>query len=357
MLSWSVCLLIALGALLVVFAILAFVFRERVDSWTPQNKRILLTGGSSGIGLCTALQLAKEGAAAIAILARDQKKLDEAAALIRQANGATQVIALSADVSAQQPVQDACDQAIKQMGGLDAVVCSAGVSYPSLFLSTPEKDFDWVMQVNYNGIVYTLKRCVPALIRSGRGGRIMLVSSMAGLSGIAGFTAYSASKFALRGLAEALHMELNGPYGIAVSVCNPPDVNTPLLAKENERKPMECKRISEGSGTFEPEQIAADIISAMKHWKFLVNTGMDGILLSLLASGTSPAHSGLWGTVELLSLGIVRTVSLVYRWYYNRIVDKTHAERVQGTLQDAGADAYRSIMGMGQKDYGATSSE
>jgi len=344
--------LIAIGALLVLLAGVAFAFVERVPDWDPKGKRILITGGSSGIGLATAELLAKQGAAAIAILARDQRKIDDAVPLIRRAGAAsgTQVFGVSADVSVQGPVQAGCEESVALMGGIDAVVCCAGASYPCLFLATAEADFDRLMQVNYSGTVYVLKAVVPHLVRNGprRGGRIMLVSSMAGLSGVAGYTAYSASKFALRGLAEALHMELSGPHGIAVSVANPPDVNTPMLAKENEIKPKECLQISEGSGLFEASAIANDMVSALRRWRFLVNSGLDGHMLSLIASGTSPAHSGLWGTLELMSLGVLRVVSLAYRWNYNAIVQKVHAERVSGKLEDAGALAFKKVHELGE---------
>jgi len=92
-------------------------------------------------------------------------------------------------------------------------------------------------------------------------------------------------------------------------------------------KPSECKLISAGSGLFTAEQIASDILSAMKSWKFLVNTGMDGHLLALLSTGTSPAHSPLWAILELFSLGIIRVVSLVYRWSYNQICFKEYKKR------------------------------
>lgn len=264
---------------------------------------------------------------------------------------------MSADVSQQAPVQAACERAIHLMGGLDSVVCSAGASFPCLFLATPEADFERLMQINYTGIVYVTKTCVPHLIRSGRGGRIVLVSSMAGLSGVAGYTAYSASKFALRGFAEALHMELSGPYGIGVSVVNPPDVDTPMLAKENAIKPLECRQISEGSGVFAAQTIASDIVQSMKRWRFLVNTGMDGQLLALIASGTSPAHSGLVGALELVSLGALRVISLAYRWGYNRIVQRVHQQRVDGKLDDDGAKAYHKVMkGAGYGSSGSTGS-
>ncbi len=304
------------------------------------GSRVIITGGSSGIGLAVAIELARQGAKAIALIARDPIKLQEAIEHIKKSGGGNcQVFAITADVSSKVPVQNACEDAIIKMGGLDAVICSAGISLPQLFIATSELEFERLMQVNYTGCVYVLKSCVPHLIRGG-GGRIMLISSMAGLSGVSGFSAYSASKFALRGLAESLHMELSQTYGIYVSLCNPPDVNTPMLHRENENKPKECKLIAEGSGLFEADYIARDILNALRHWRFLVNTGLNGRLLALICSGTSPAHSGVIGLCELLLSGLLRVVSTVYRWHYNSIVMRVHLERVSGKLDDDGAKAH-----------------
>lgn len=172
----------------------------------------------------------------------------------------------------------------------------------------------------------------------------MLVSSMAGLSGVAGYTAYSASKFALRGFAESLHMELSGPYGISVSLCNPPDVDTPMLARENLTKPIECRQISEGSGVFQASVIASGMVAALESWRFLVNTGMDGGFLAIIAAGTAPAHSLATGLIEFTLMGLLRTVSLAYRYHYNRIVANVHKERVSGKLEDQTGIAHQAII-------------
>lgn len=115
--SWTTPALIALGGLVLLAWLVSTLFRERVPSWSPRGSRVLITGGSSGIGLATAERLAREGAACIALLARDQAKLDEAVTRIQAANSATRVVAISADVSKQATVQAACDKAIKAMGG------------------------------------------------------------------------------------------------------------------------------------------------------------------------------------------------------------------------------------------------
>jgi len=78
---------------------------------------------------------------------------------------------------------------------------------------------------------------------------------MAGLVGIFGYTAYTPTKYALRGFAESLHMELR-PHNIRVSLSFPPDVDTPQLAEENKYKPAETKAIAEGAGLFTADQLA-----------------------------------------------------------------------------------------------------
>lgn len=315
------------------------------------------------IGLATAQLLASEGAAAITIIARDQRKLDEAVPLIRQANSATTVRAFSADVSDRVNVQAACEAAVKEMGGVDAVICSAGASYPSLFVSTSESEFERLMRINFTGIVYVLKAIIPHMLRANAAAkkrgesvqpkRVVLISSMAGLSGVAGYTAYSASKFALRGMAEALHMELSAPAGIAVSLVNPPDVDTPMLHEENKLKPKECSLISEGSGVFSAQDIAKDIVAGMHSYKFLINTGFDGHLLSIIAAGTAPATSALRGAIETFFGGLLRLISTAYRAHYNRIVAKVHAEREAGQLDDHAAQAWKAIVEAEQRNYGS----
>lgn len=155
-------------------------------------------------------------------------------------------------------------------GGLDVVIASAGVTNPNYFESLPVSEFQRIMNINYMGCVVTVKTAVPLMKKSG-GGRFVLVSSMAGLAGVHGYSAYAPSKYAIRGLAEVLSMELR-PYNIYFSISNPPDVDTPMYAQENKTKPEECKLISEGTGVFKPEQLASDIIQGIKYYKFFIQT-------------------------------------------------------------------------------------
>jgi len=117
-------------------------------------------------------------------------------------------------------------------------------------------------------------------------------------------------------------MELR-PHNIRVSLSFPPDVDTPQLAAEKEFKPEETRLISEGSGLFTAEQVANDIVSGLEHWRFYVNTGLDGWMLGTLSCSMTPCSSGLQLLGELLLLPVFRLISLFYLWTFNRVCSRT----------------------------------
>lgn len=159
--------------------------------------------------------------------------MSELQSLASSVSPSIQVYGLSCDVSCSVSLDKAVSDGISLLhDDFDILVASAGMSKPSLFQDLSVTDFDKMFQINSLGCMYSVKAILPSIQKKGAGGRIMIVSSMAGLSGVAGYTAYSASKFALRGFAESLHMELL-PQGIAVTIINPPDVDTPMYQEEN----------------------------------------------------------------------------------------------------------------------------
>jgi 3-dehydrosphinganine reductase len=99
---------------------------------------------------------------------------------------------------------------------------------PGYFEEVPVAVFERTMAVNYFGTLYPLKAVVPAMVKRGKGA-VVLISSGAGLMGLFGYTPYSPTKFALRGLAESLRAELK-PTGVHVMIVYPPDTDTPQLA-------------------------------------------------------------------------------------------------------------------------------
>jgi len=243
------------------------------------------------------------------------------------------VVGFAADVSNCQQITTTVDMIVKSFPEkrIDILVNCAGISKPLLFEQFSDRDFEQHMAINYLGSVYTTRaalRYMPA------GSRIQFVSSLGGLSGIAGMTAYTPTKFALRGLAECLAMELR-PRKIFVTVVNPPDVDTPMYAAEMKIKPEETKLISAGSGLFTADKIASDMLGALKRWRFFVQTGMDGHLSGILNIGMAPSGSPLQLMVEALFMGLLRFVSMFYLWNFNSICTKCYSERVNGPATNA----------------------
>ena len=179
------------------------------------------------------------------------------------------------------------------------------------------------------GSVYIARASIPYLREAG-GGRLVFVSSLAGMTSVQGLTAYSPSKFAVRGLAEGLQMEYR-PHNIYTTVVNPPDVDTPMLRAEMEQKPIECKRISEGSGLFQAEDVANNIVSGIESWSFFVSTGLDGCLAGSLCAGMAPASSVVVTLLEVLFGGVLRLVSLFYLKQFNQICTEEHEKRLKAS--------------------------
>ncbi|XP_028631456.1 3-ketodihydrosphingosine reductase isoform X3 [Grammomys surdaster] len=221
---------------------------------------VVVTGGSSGIGKCVAIECYKQGAF-ITLVARNEDKLLQAKKEIEKhsINDKQVVLCISVDVSQDyNQVENVIKQAQEKLGPVDMLVNCAGTSLTGKFEELEVSSFEKLMSINYLGSVYP-SRAVITTMKERRVGRIVFVSSQAGQLGLFGFTAYSSSKFALRGLAEALQMEVK-PYNVYVTVAYPPDTDTPGLAEENKTKPLETRLISETTAVCKPEQVAKQIV-------------------------------------------------------------------------------------------------
>lgn len=263
------------------------------------GQHALITGGSSGIGKAVAKLLVQRGAN-LSIIARDSAKLATAKQEISASviDSQQKILTFSADVTQAQTLELAIQQAIADLGCPQILITSAGIAIPGYFAELPLAIFEKTMAVNYFGSLYAIKAVLPNMIAARRG-QIILISSGAGLIGLYGYTAYSPSKFALRGLAESLRGELK-PYQIKVAIVYPPDTNTPQLAAENKTKPPETKLITETAQPWTAEGIAQEIITGMVQGKFAIAPGWEMTLLNRL-------HS---------------IISDLLHWYFDKIVSK-----------------------------------
>lgn len=245
-----------------------------------RDQHVLITGGSSGIGLALARQAAAAGAR-VSLVARDPAKLATARAAV---GGAT--FTAAADVAVEAQLLAAIAAAERAQGPVDVLIASAGVARPGYFEEVPVAVFERTMAVNYFGTLYALKAVVPGLRARGRGA-VVLVSSGAGLHGFFGYTPYSPSKFALRGLAEALRAEMKDT-GVHVMIVYPPDTDTPQLAEENLTKPVETRAITAGGGLWTAEAVAKVTLDGLARRRFSVTPGWQVTALAWLNSILAP---------------------------------------------------------------------
>jgi 3-dehydrosphinganine reductase len=251
--------------------------RPRIKSF--DGKRIYIFGGSSGIGLSTAVLLAAEGAD-IAIFGRSRKRLKDA---VRRISHETlrkkqSVLLFPLDVSQPQAVASVLANAVKTFGVPDVLINSAGRAFPHYFEDVTCARFDDTIKTNLYGTFHTISVLLPFMKENG--GIIANVSSIAGFVGVFGLTDYCASKFAVIGFSEALKSEV-AKHNISVSVLCPPDTDTPGFEVENRTKPEETRAISEGAGLMQPEMVAARFVKELKAGEFMIIPGMDGRFTNL----------------------------------------------------------------------------
>jgi len=194
-----------------------------------KNKIVVITGGSSGLGLALAKLLASKGARLV-LVARDSKKIAQACQNVLDVTSNASVHGISVDVTDQTSLSSFYSEVQKKYGTIDILINSAGILKEGYFENLSENDFRHVMDVNYFGLLSVIKTFLPMLKQSH--GRIVNISSVAGLEGVFGFTPYCASKHAVVGLTKSLYYELK-PQGVTVQMVFPPEFDSPMVDKLN----------------------------------------------------------------------------------------------------------------------------
>lgn len=251
--------------------------------WSQQHA--LVTGGSSGVGLATA-ELAAQRGADVTLVARNAEALDAARVRVEAArvDSTQRVIVRSADVADRDALMDAIASACAELGPVDILFACAGYCTPGRFAELPLDEFDRQIAVNLLGLIHAARAVVPEMIRQGSG-HIALVSSMGGLVGVYGYSAYSAAKFGVTGFAEVLRSEMK-PHGIGVTLLVPSNIDTPGYAREIAVEPKETKAINGIAKTRSPEEIAQIFVRGVERNRFLVLPGLANKVLYRL--------EGLW---------------------------------------------------------------
>ena len=216
--------------------------------------KVLLTGASSGIGWATALALAEAGAR-LALVGRNEAALGALGEAIRGEGG--EAHAIVSDLTAPDGPRGVVDRAVERLQGLDVLINNAGVSFFGRFEAMSEERLVTLIQTNLAAPVLLTRAVLPRLLAQGSG-RIVNIGSVFGSIGFAYFTAYSASKFAMRGFSEALRRELEGS-GVGVCYVAPRATRTPLNGPA-----MTAMAAAVAMPMDPPARVAARIVMALR---------------------------------------------------------------------------------------------
>ncbi|MEP9353079.1 SDR family NAD(P)-dependent oxidoreductase [Xanthobacter sp. KR7-65] len=224
----------------------------------------IISGGGSGIGLAAALRLGRAGCR-VALLSRDAHKLAQAQHAM--AAEGIEVVVQALDVRDRATCADVVSNLCAEHGAPLWLVTSAGIVEPGFFLEQDPALAAAQMDTNFHGTLNLVHAGVPPMVAAGRG-HVVMVASSAGLFGVAGYSGYCASKFAVRGFAEVLRIEL-ARTGVSVTVAVPPDTDTPQLAYESRLRPAAIAPFA-GAGTpLSPDRVAAHMIRTAERGGFL----------------------------------------------------------------------------------------
>jgi len=248
-----------------------------------KGKTAVITGAASGIGRATAVALAREGAR-VAAVDLDRAGLAETASRIAAIGG--EVTTYLIDVASRDAVYAFAQEVESAFGGADIVINNAGVAQVASIEELAYEDFEWVMNIDFWGMVYGTKAFLPQLRAKGQG-HIVNVSSVFGLFAVPTQAAYNSAKFAVRGFTEALRHEMRGS-GIAVSCVHPGGIKTNIMRNARFLQSVQTTVREEAATGFDrlarttPERAAEVIISGIKKNKGRILIGPDARILDII---------------------------------------------------------------------------
>ena len=244
------------------------------------QKKAVITGAGDGIGRQLAIQLNRVGCA-LWLCDINEKKLAETVKLLSNTQASCQTAQV--DMGSKVSVYEWANNIAQQTDSLDLVVNNAGVAYVSTFEDSTDEDFEWLMNINFWGVVWSSRAFLPLLKRA-QTGHLVNLSSIFGMVGIPSQSAYNAAKFAVRGFSEALQAEnLNGhlkvscvhPGGISTNIAHAARSSGTETADERDSQFQALTRTS-------PEQAASNILKGVAAGRRRILVGPDAWVIALL---------------------------------------------------------------------------
>ena len=269
-----------------------------------EGKVTLITGGSSGIGLAIAKLLMQKGCH-VWLLARNRERLQMALSQVEavRKNPDQHCGFVAADITNVDEAAEAIAEVTRTCGAPDILINSAGDVYPVLFCEMDCDISHKLMEVNYFGMVHVIHACLPAMIAR-RSGYIVNISSVYGFLAGYGYTAYCASKYAVRGFSDALRSELK-PLGIGISIVFPQNTATPQLEYEDTLKSPLMKAI-DTTAIMSADTVARAIVRGISHGQYVIIPGAEGKFYFWL---THLLGTGIYRVMDMVVAGAQKKVA------------------------------------------------
>jgi NAD(P)-dependent dehydrogenase (short-subunit alcohol dehydrogenase family) len=266
---------------------------------TLDAKVVVITGAGSGIGRALSLNLAARGAV-LALTDWDEVGLVETARLV-QAGAGREVRTDKLDVRDRAAMRQYADSVRAQFGRVNVIVNNAGVALHGDFEEVSYEDFEWVMDVDFWGVVQGTKEFLPHLIESGDG-HVVNISSLFGLLGMPGQTAYNSAKFAVRGFSEALREEmLVARRPVQVTCVHPGGIKTAIARNARATASHDQAQVARHFDTklarMTPERAAEIIVAGVLADKPRVVVGLDAKVLDLFVRVVGPRYQRVVATL------------------------------------------------------------
>ncbi len=244
---------------------------------TLEDKVVVITGAGSGIGRALALNLARRGSL-LALSDVDEAGLAVTVDLVKDA-GAREVRSDKLDVADRAGFTAYAAAVVAQFGRVNVVVNNAGVALAGNFEELTYEDLDWIVGINFWGVVHGTKELLPHLIASGDG-HVVNISSLFGLVSMPGQSAYNATKYAVRGMTEALREEmLIAGHRVGVTSVHPGGIKTAIArnsrVSSGEDQAATAKLFDEKLARMTPEKAAEVIVKGVLRNKARVLVGLD----------------------------------------------------------------------------------
>ncbi|KAH9950829.1 NAD-binding protein [Amylocystis lapponica] len=232
---------------------------------SPPVRVAIVTGAAQGLGLAIALRLAQDGLdVAVNDVKEKGNELQVTVSAIQTLG--RRALAVCADISSEEEVKTMVATVVDKLGGLDVMVANAGVSAITPILETSVEEWDRIMAVNVRGTMLCYKHAALQMIKQGRGGRLISASSIAGKRALRNGSAYSATKFAIRGLTQSAAQEF-APHSITVNAYAPGFISAPTYTTfaSEERRVAGALKKEVGYPADSPDGTSDSIASAVSY--------------------------------------------------------------------------------------------